>query len=453
MSLFLLCLRLIEADSQIVFKRRKIVEEVFLLNTKLLRKTKIPDWFEFYRSVCPVCNHSGGCMQHKDGEVVACIRVVSDRPFSKNSSLPSYLHFLKGEKKQTKVDTSNVEEFKGEKKLSDSILNNVYTKLINCLGLEDVHYKHLTSSSRQLTDVQINIREYRSFPIRPWEVVKELQEEFGVDNFAGVPGFFLAKGTYGDYWSISGREGILIPYRNHYNEIVGFQYRIDSPPNDVNVKSSKHGLMAKVIKQPNIVQVSFEGEIIMEKEFTLKKAETILYEGQYLGWVKLVKGNRYFWLSSANKNKGTGSGDPAPVHISVPTSQLKNWQAGTLHKARTVWLGEGPLKCDIAVDCIEKLYDPLELEDIGTTFLALPGVNSWRLSLPILKEMGVEQVNICFDADAASNPQVKYHLLECAKQLKADGYSANMVLWSESEAKGVDEILLQNLLPQIRKLF
>lgn len=418
-----------------------------------MRKTRIKGWYEFTRAACPICHHTGGCMMQEDGEIVACIRVESKYPFSKNSSLPSYLHYLHGDKRQSKIDTSNVEDIQGEKKKEDDVLDIVYRSLLNQLDLDDRHYLHLTSPNRQLNDRQILLREYRSFPKQPWNVVKAIQQEIDVDDFTGIPGFYLKDGGKSDYWSISGREGILIPYRNPKNQIVGFQYRLDNPPNDVKVIVNKNGLNASVKKQPNIVQVTYEGEIVFEKEMNLKESTTIMYENEILGWVELVKGNRYYWLSSANKPKGTSSGNPAPVHIAVPSSQLANWQPGVLHKAKTVWLSEGPLKCDIAADCIEKLYDPVELEDIGTTFIALPGANSWRIAFPIMKEMGVEQVNICLDADAARNPYVKNHLLELARELKAQNYRANMILWSESDGKGIDDLLLNNFLPHIKRLF
>jgi hypothetical protein len=124
-----------------------------------------------------------------------------------------------------------------------------------------------------------------------------------------------------------------------------------------------------------------------------------------------------------------------------------------LLKVRTAWLSEGPLKCDIAADCIENLYDSVEIEDIGDTFLALPGVGAWRLAIPILKEMGVEQVNLCFDADAVSNPQVKKHLMECAKELKLQGFKGNLILWNEEDGKGIDDIFIQKKIPHMRKLF
>lgn len=415
-----------------------------------MRKTRLEGWYEYYRTPCPICGHTGGCIAHEDGEAVACIRVESERPFSKNSALPSYLHFLKGKKKQ-KIDKSGVQEYKGNPKSDATTLDNVYRTFLDCIDLDADHYEHLISNERQLTDKQIKDREYRSFPERPWEVARMISETLDIDNFKGIPGFYLKDHQY---WTIAGTKGILIPFRNHYNQIVGFQYRIDNPPNAVEIKLNRPGLKARVIEQPNLVQISLNGEIILEDRMDLsKKWTTVTHEKDIKGWVRLVKGNRYFWLSSANKPQGTASGDPAPIHIAIPTSKLQQWERGTLHKARTVWLSEGPLKCDIAADCIEKLYDPLELDDIGTTFLALPGVGAWRLALPIMKEMGVEQVNLCFDADAVSNPQVKMHLLECAKTLKEEGLRANLVLWKEEDGKGIDNLFLQKKLPHIKKLF
>jgi hypothetical protein len=421
-----------------------------MFTVKLMRKTRLEGWYEFSKTPCPICGHTSGCMIHEEGNAVACIRVESDRYFSKDSALPSYLHYLKGDKKQ-KIDKSQVEEYKGNPKSEPSILDEIYRTFLDCLELEEEHYCHLTSPQRQLMDKQVELRQYRSFPKRPWDIAKIIGEELEISDFTGIPGFYLKDNQY---WSIAGTNGILIPFHNHFNQIVGFQYRIDNPPNEVEVKINRLGLKARIKEQPNLVQIAFDGEIIQEKHMDLSKSWTsITHDRDILGWVRVVKGNRYYWLSSANKPQGTGSGSPAPIHVAVPTSKLQNWKRNTLLKARSVWLSEGPLKCDIAADCIEKLYDPLELEDIGNTFLALPGVGAWRLAIPIMKEMGVERVNICFDADAVSNPQVKKHLLECAKELKQEGFRANLILWKEEDGKGIDDVLLGKKIPHIKPLF
>ncbi|MDO6657386.1 DUF3854 domain-containing protein [Anaerobacillus sp. 1_MG-2023] len=416
-----------------------------------MRRTRINGWFEYYRIACPICGHTGGCMQHKDGKAIACIRVQSDRYFSKNSSLPSYLHILDSEQQRNRIKDSQVAP-QGLQKKEDAILQTVYSTMLECLELTDGHYIHLTSKDRQLNDEQIRIRDYRSFPEQPWNTVKEMQELLGVQGFEGVPGFYLAKGKFGQYWSISGVDGILIPYRNVRNEIVGFQYRLDTPPNDMKVTQIRDGLSARVIKQPNLVQVTYKGEIVLEKELTMKETEKVKFGDDVLGWVTLKKGNRYYWLSSANKPQGTGSGNPAPVHISVPTKKLSSWESGKTLKAKTVWLSEGPLKTDIAADCIEKLFDPEEIDVVGDTFIALPGVNSWRVCLPVLEEMEVEEINLCFDSDVVSNPFVRKQLMEAAKELHSRGYRMNMVIWNAKDGSGIDDLLINSKLPQIKKL-
>jgi hypothetical protein len=190
---------------------------------KLMRQTRIKDWYEYYRTPCVICGKTGGCMVSIDGSAVACIRIESDTHFSKNSALPSYLHHLKGDKKK-KIDQQEVESLPvGHPKQKNTVLNGVFRSFLDCLDLDDVHYEHLVSSERQLTDKQVMLRQYRSFPEKPWEIARMLQKGLEINHFNGIPGFYLKDDKY---WTIAGTKGILIPFRNHYNEIVGFQYRI-----------------------------------------------------------------------------------------------------------------------------------------------------------------------------------------------------------------------------------
>lgn len=417
-------------------------------NSRMFRRTRLKGWYEYYRTPCPICGHVGGCIIHESGDRVACIRIESKIPFSKNSALPSYLHLLKPRDRQ-KIEKIEVEDMTPKK--DDSTLDLVYRTMMEFLEVNEDHYAHLRSK-RKLTDQQVMIREYKSFPDKPWEVARWVGETLGMDDFTGIPGFYLRDEKY---WTLSGTYGILIPFRNQRNQIVGFQYRIDNPPNVVEVKVNKSGWKARIKEQPDLVQViSEDGEILFEGNVPISKSwKTISTEKELLGWIRVAKGNRYYWLSSVNKPKGTGTGNPAPVHIAVPSKQLANWQPGTLHKTKAVWLIEGPLKADISADCIEKLYTPAEIEQLGSTLLALPGAGAWRLANPILKEMGVENVNICFDADAISNPHVKKHVLECAKSLKKDGFHANLILWQHDNGKGLDDLFLAGYKPHVKRLF
>ncbi|MEK5071666.1 DUF3854 domain-containing protein [Sporosarcina sp. FSL K6-1508] len=384
-------------------------------------------------------------MINEKGDTVACIRVESNIVFSHN--FQSWIHRLV-EKRD--LDTKGLgDAVKTNKKVSSTILDSVYCMLIQSTDISESHYLHLSDTKRGMTAHEIQIRGYRSFPKKPWETVNDISKRTGYKKFPGVPGFY--RNQYG--WTIAGMEGVMIPYRNHYNQIVGFQIRVDHPRNDVEINTGKiEYLKARVVKQPGLVQAYVDGEMVWEKEMKVRQTENVI-SGKDTGTVKLVKGQRYFWLSSATKEDGTGAGDPAPVHVAVPTSQLDTWESSTLHTADSVWITEGALKADIAVEHIEKVYKSEELKDIGSTVVAIPGVNTWRIVMPVLEEMGVKHVNIAFDMDAMSNPYVEYYLKELAIELKNKGYTANLAIWNENDGVGIDDVLINRRIPQLRKLF
>lgn len=406
-------------------------------------------WFEYYREVCPICNKSGGCMINDKGDTVVCIREESNIVFS--TGLHSWVHRLK-EKKKVHPVTSGVVT---HPKAPAEILDMFYRILLQRTELNTPHIDHLTGAKRAMNSNEVTIRGYRSFPEKPWETVKRMLPN-GSEKFPpGIPGFY--RNEFG--WSINGFQGILIPYRNHYNQIVGFQMRVDNPKNDVEInKGSIEYLNARVISQPNQVQIFLNGEMIVDKQMEIGEVETI-QEGDHTGTVKLVKGQRYFWLSSSNRNDGTGAGSPLPVHVAVSTNMLKEWedesnkhQKYILHRANSVWITEGGLKADISAEHIEKVYSAEELSVIGSTVLAIPGVNTWRIAPSILEEMGVQRVNIAFDMDVMSNEKVQYQLKEFIVELKNQGYEVYLAIWNEHDGKGLDDVFINRRLPNLRKM-
>lgn len=408
-----------------------------------LRPTRMKGWFEYTRQTCPVCGKAGGCIVNEKGDTVACIRTESKTMFSKNSSVPSWIHKLN---EKVHVETSKRGDFVTHEKTYELLLDRVYQALVHCSTLTDDHITHLTGASRMLNMQQIKARQYISFPKKPWETVKQISSLIGFKKYPGFPGFY--KNDFG--WSLNGWDGIMIPYRNVRNEIIGFQIRVDNPKNDVEMEKNKFpSLNARVKEQPNLVQISVDGEIVSERRMELKEVQTVEHEG-LTGSVKLVKGQRYFWLSSANRNEGTGSGNPTPVHVAVPTVQLEDWDS--TRKADSVWITEGALKADIAVDHLSKVYTKEQIAELGDTFLATAGVNSWRLLLPILEEMEVKNVNVAFDMDVLNNPTVASHTKELIVELKAKGYSVTMALWNDEDGKGIDDLFTQKRSPKLQRL-
>jgi len=411
-----------------------------------LRPTKIPGWFEYYREYCPICGHTGGCMRNEEGDTAVCIRVESDKVFSQK--FVSYLHFL-DEKKGQRI-TGKWEGIKQHKKLDDQNLNQLYRNLLlNRLSISSNHLAHLTAPNRGLTLEQIQVRGYKSLE---WGAIKNLS--FPNLNLGGLPGLY--KDEQGQ-WKLHAMEGILIPYRNQFNEIIGFQIRVDNPRNSVSIeKGNFPSLNAYVKKDNKTVQILVNGEIIQEIELQVGQEVPINYNGQ-TGSVKLKKGLRYFWLSSANKNEGCGAGDPTPYHVSIPSNRLEiiektETDIRSSLKAKSVWITEGALKADIAAEHIHRAFTSEQISFLGDTFIAIPGVNTWANVMSVLKDMGVEQVNVAFDMDVFSNEDVKRNLLSFVEALKAEHYTINYVVWNQKDAKGLDDLFVSSLKPQVRKI-
>ena len=406
-----------------------------------LRRTKLTGWYEYYREVCPICNRTGGCMRNEEGDTVVCIRVPSEKLFS--NKFTSYLHFL--DENKGKRITEKWEEVKQHKKLDSQLLNMVYRNLLlSKLSLTNDHLQHLTSANRGLTLEQVKVRGYKSLT---WDAIKNLS--FPNSNLGGVPGLY--KDNNGQ-WRLHGMQGILIPYRNNFNEIIGFQIRTDNPRNDVSIDKKNFPLFHDDTK----VQFLNNGEIIGEKQMKVGETVTINHEGQTAA-VKLKNGMRYFWLSSAKKTEGCGAGDPSPIHVAVPSHKLSIIESSgsdvrTSIKADSVWVTEGALKADIAADHIHKAFTKEQIDILGDTILALPGVNTWASVLPILKEMKVKQVHIAFDMDFFSNDDVKRNLLQFVEALKQENYQINYVVWNSKDAKGLDDLFISGKKPQVRRI-
>lgn len=416
-----------------------------------LRRTSAPGgpWYEFYREVCPICGHKGMCMIHEDQNRVVCCRIESKIEWAKNSSLPGYLHFLNGNDRP-KVDLSTISVEKEQPKKDDQHLNRVFRALLAETTLRKEHLEILTSKQRGMVEEEIIIRQYRSFPEKPWETTKKIIERLGdAEDLIGVPGFYSKEGKYNRYFTLNGYpKSILIPFRNIKNQIVGFQWRVDEVKNQIVHIKTNPDLNIVLIEQPNKVKIDYKGKTIFTGEVEIKKDTPIKAKGRILGEFRVEKGNRYMWLSSSSKESGTGAG-PLPVHVAVPTKILKDWKVGTTLKTKVVTVTEGPIKADKSAELFDILLTDEEKAIIGTVVLSIPGVNSWRIMLPILKEMGVEIVNLAFDADVQSNPQVQQHLFLCAKELISMGIKINILGWEEAEGKGLDDVLLNQIIPII----
>lgn len=410
-----------------------------------LRQTRLKDWYEVINETCPICNKSGGCLIHADGNRVVCIRVESKTVFS--TKLRSWLHFLKEPRPAIKQSENFIPT---TPKAPVQQLQHVFGALLDCTNLKAAHFDHLSGASRGLNNHEIEQRQYRTFPDKPWATIKSLTDYVDESAFEGVPGFY--KNQYG--WTIKGYKGLMIPYRNEFNQVTGFQVRLDDPGFKTVIEGTfQDKVTATIIEKPNLVQVKVNGEVNREVRMELDDHIEFMENGNY-GRVYLKKGQRYFWLSSANKDKGTGAGNPLPVHIAVPSTKLKDWDEGTPHQTESVWITEGALKADIAVEHMERLYRGGLLKDgeSSPTFIGLPGVETWFNVLDVLKNMKTKRVTIAYDMDMLSNVQVLRAVKEFIGTLKEKGYEVRLAMWNEEDGKGIDDSLINGKFPQVRNL-
>lgn len=331
-----------------------------------------------------------------------------------------------------------------DRKKDDTILNKYYSYMISALPLSFGHRKHLMSV-RKLNDLQMEIRQYRSFiedQKERFELTKQLKSIYGEP--IGIPGFALKKGKW-NYWSLVGKPGLLIPHRNIFNEVAGFQVYYDDPIKEIKLEGPYQLIQKEYDTFSVVCKVS--GEILYQGNRSQLPMD--LPAGR--AFEKITR--KYGWLmSGAIPEKGLLRGsriaDPVPYHTAIPSQYLHKWQSGqplsTVMDTSVVWWGEGPLKGDIAADYTEQIH------------LQCPGVSSWRILLEPTKALKPKKVIFSFDADAQEKDSVGEAAIAAVNEarlvLTPLGIELEIALWPADRAKGLDDLFIQFLKPTMYKL-
>jgi len=324
-------------------------------------------------------------------------------------------------------------------------LDFVYRCWMQRIPLTQNHIDHL-KNVRKITAAVMKLREYRSFVETKSERYQSMKAILRVTGEPiGIPGFALCSGPYGPYWTVIGRAGLLLPHRDLYNRICGFQIRFDEPPKIVR----KEGPIRVTEKSYNDLQVinPSTGEILWEG--SRQQLPIVLTEGK----VYMENGSSYGWLASLTYKKrglllGTemaGHGCTLPYHCAIPSHLIPTWKPGTfvsnVMNTRMIWWGEGPLKGDIASDFTQQLH------------LQVPGVSSWRALLEPTLQLNPEEVIVGFDADAQTKDGVQGNVINCIKEAKKElsprGIKVKIGLWPFLKGKGIDDLMNNGYRPMI----
>lgn len=94
----------------------------------------------------------------------------------------------------------------------------------------------------------------------------------------------------------------MIPFRNQYNQIVGWQVRVDEVKNSVHVKSGPTGIQAELVQQPNVVKITKNEDCIYEGKLEIGKNKELLIDGEKVV-VKIHKGQNTYGSLQQTKMK------------------------------------------------------------------------------------------------------------------------------------------------------
>lgn len=445
-------------------------------NARDLRKTNMDGWFEFIRVSCPICHKTGMCCIHSDGDKVGCSRVPSDRILFRNSN--TYLHRLNGEIKP--IENLQPQNRIPRSELADSHHRHiVYTIVLSFYELSRKHYHDLINE-RNLSPAEIKARGYGSYTkerkqgqindetktlVSVWE---ELFKHNGLpeDAWKGVPGFSQARTELGNktitFPIFETEEGLLAPFRNELNEIIGLQIRPDS--RKIRVKDKEGDLNFNVIPKYQLIEGKRKPIFLLTE---LDGNEEIFYPiDEFKQWIdveffgrksrlKFDQDPKYKWVSSSNKYLGTAA--ESGIHFSFDFEAIKDFKANVnssrpfpyAETIKSAFLTEGSIKADVISHHLRKAYSEEELSSIGQMVVAVAGTNNWQAAVSKLLKTNIRTITIAYDMDVLTNKNVELQYSSLVKTLKQKGFKVNLAIWSLSQAKGLDDLLNLNYKPKI----
>ena len=184
---------------------------------------------------CPICGKPDWCLVFADQTKAVCARKIDlDKPQFGSAGTIYDL-----DPKKTKKVTFEP-SWKSQPLASISTLHKVNSLVIDVLGLTKEHVEHLTSAERGLPVETIALRGYASstkqtrqkqvdttvsHPATIWEKLF-VANGLPKDAWRGVPGFYWNENAKCPIFE--SKDGILIPCRNSWGQIVGFQVRLDN---------------------------------------------------------------------------------------------------------------------------------------------------------------------------------------------------------------------------------
>lgn len=257
-----------------------------------------------------------------------------------------------------------------------SVKDNTYSHLLSELKLSIRHKNDLLD--RGFTEEEIALCGYVTYPTAKDEGITE--SLFTIPKalisqhceLYGVPGFYKTK-SKGTWTMMKNKGGIMVPYRNFFNEITGIQIRKNNE--DLNRDPESGKLESK-----------------------------------------------YFTFSSVGYKDGCKSSAQAHFACDFVCDTVNNLQHPLIRKG-VITITEGAMKADLA------------FRISGIPFIGFPGVSVVISVLgeiiPLLREIGVHTIAIAYDMDRVTNINVSECLYKVKQFILSQGMNCQEITWSK----------------------
>lgn len=299
-------------------------------------------------------------------------------------------------------------------------------------------------------EAQTYYRENTGGPLRSQLIAKllEICKEKGLDSPKGIPGFYQDDVT--GEWKINSRAGIVYPVYDTEGRIYRLRIGVDTP----NVKGIFNGQTGEYQFYRDSWYFERDGKPKEEKNLLVwrygsrrnlialnaKGLPSGKPDGKYVNFSSFKEWKNYEKHTIVNKYlNGCRSGSQISVY------RPQNARPGI------VWITEGEKKAMVIATVM------------GVTVLCVPGVGSYEKLfesveggpsiMEVLTTEGVKMVVVAYDADKDANEKVAHAEEGLLKSLISHGFMAARTNWNKAFGKGIDDSIIEGIMPQISPVF
>ena len=391
---------------------------------------------------CPICGKPDWCGIAEDGSFAVCMRIESFNPTENHG----WLHVLNENhnyKPSNFKKTSRPKQKKSKVQIDTSYSKirspKVYNTLVDKLSLSDEHIEELINRGLTPDEAEkLKAEGYRTFPANAFQRMKIAQEinDKHKDTIYSVAGFHKTKNGLPNF---TGYPGIMIPVKDPFGAIQGFQIRLDDPNGEGKYRwfSSKNYEGGTSSGTPlhlaNYIEPKYDPEKHSDR-YNLFRDTARMYKNLY---EDLEEDDYIEILRKANSANIRPITEEELKDIARRTAG-KGWRDSS--KEGRLWITEGALKADISS---LRLNEPV---------IGIAGVTCWKedeLINMIESIEDVKEVVIAFDADLEENKHVRLQRNKLGRVLLNAGFKVKIAEWNIDNGKGLDDLLVNGHTPEI----